>query len=150
MVGADSGRVGRGWGSVNGEVEAFDGAGSLRADGAVRGGAGAGGQCEIGYSRGVNGDSIYGRQSGHCRAFVVQEKEPMLDERYAAGELLPAHLFELVGRHVEGSVDVIAHVGHECPSDPVAEMREFRSTDRSMLIQWCEACDWHSVRARGN
>ena len=69
----------------------------------------------------------------------------MGDERNVAGNLLPAHLSELVGKQVHGSVDVIEHVGHDCPADSVGETREFSSMDGSMSIQWCEACEWHSV-----
>jgi hypothetical protein len=49
----------------------------------------------------------------------------MGDERNAAWNLLPAHLSELVGKQVHGSVDVIEHVGHDCPADPAGETREF-------------------------
>ncbi len=49
----------------------------------------------------------------------------MGDERNVAGNLLPAHLSELVGKQVHGSVDVTEHVGHDCPADPAGETREF-------------------------
>ena len=72
----------------------------------------------------------------------------MSDERDVARKLLPPHLSGLVGRHVEGSVDVIAHLEHDCPSDSVGEMREFESTDGSLAIRWCEACEWHKIERR--
>ncbi len=72
----------------------------------------------------------------------------MLDECDLAARLLPAHFSELVGKHVHGSVDVVADIEHECEADPVGQTREFESTDGSMSIQWCEACEWHSVEER--
>ena len=68
-----------------------------------------------------------------------------MDERDDAEKLLPAHLAEMVGRHVQGSVHSIAHVGHDCQSGPAGEMREFESADGLLSIQWCDACEWHGI-----
>lgn len=71
-----------------------------------------------------------------------------MNQRVDAGRFLLEHLSELMDRHVEGAVGVMSPVAHDCPSEPVGKMHEFESSDGSISIQWCEACEWHSIQTR--
>ncbi len=72
----------------------------------------------------------------------------MTNVQDAAGNLLPVHLTELVDRQVEGSVVGTRHKRHDCPSEPVGQMRQFESTDGAISIQWCEGCKWYRLQRR--
>ncbi len=71
-----------------------------------------------------------------------------MDDHSRAGELLPDYLSGLIDKDVEGWVEPMSRNQHDCPSDPVGLVKRFRATDDSIVIRWCEECEWHSVEER--
>jgi len=68
-----------------------------------------------------------------------------LDDHSRAGELLPDRLARLIDQDVEGWVEQTGRTHTDCAAAPAGKLQKFRSVDGTIVIKWCDACDWHSV-----
>ncbi|MDP6350299.1 MAG: hypothetical protein QF719_02590 [Chloroflexota bacterium] len=71
-----------------------------------------------------------------------------MDDHSRARELLPDRLARLIDQDVEGWVEQMGRTHTDCTTGPAGKVQEFRSVDGSIVIKWCDACEWHSVEER--
>jgi hypothetical protein len=71
-----------------------------------------------------------------------------LDDHSRARELLPDRLARLIDQDVEDWVEQTGRTHNDCAPEPAGTLQKFRSVDGSIVIKWCDACEWHSVEER--
>jgi hypothetical protein len=45
-------------------------------------------------------------------------------------------------------VEQTGRTNNDCVPEPAGKLQKFRSVEGSIVIKWCDACEWHSVEER--